>query len=89
MIDFTKVRLRNESEVHQDGIELTTTTCAHYVYINFANKRITVRIPLEANDGRSATVDLEKVFDDRIEKQTLSSQVHVCKLGKILDEEGN
>jgi hypothetical protein len=59
------------------------------VYINFANKRITVRIPLEANDEGPVTVDLEKVFDDRIEKQTLSSQVDICKLGKILDEEGN
>ena len=89
MSDFTKVRLRNEFEPHQEGIELTTTKCAHYVYINFANKKVTVRIPLVANDGRTTEVSLEKLFDDRIEEQTLSSQVHVCKLESIFDEEGN
>jgi hypothetical protein len=82
MSDFTKVRIRNEFEPHQEGIELTSTECAHYVYINFANEKVSVRIPRIADDGRTTEITLERFFEHRIEEQRLSPEIHVETLEK-------
>jgi hypothetical protein len=77
MTDFKIVKIRSEMEDHQSGIELTDTTCAHYVYINFGtNKRICVRIPLEEDEVK---VEYFQFFDDHIETRILSEDIHITE----------
>jgi hypothetical protein len=85
MTDFTVLHKRSEGELIPQGISLTTTKCANYIQVRFANntRAVRIRIPL---DEETVEVTAESYFDNRIESQQLSSEKHVIELRPWTEE---